>query len=134
MHTRSEWVHVVLRREDELPSGRPIGFTYPDGVLISSCRYSASSADGATVQTRTSGSAVRTSSGSRSAATRRSSSPARLFLLKTEPVKAIMDALDAHTMSSQALASDKVQQGLKHVLLNRAGLYEALRQPSATPF
>jgi type I restriction enzyme, R subunit len=49
--------------------------------------------------------------------------------LKRELVRAIMDALDAHTaMSSQALASVSVQQGLKDVLLNYAGLYESLRE------
>ena len=42
---------------------------------------------------------------------------------------AIMDALEAHTtMSSQALESEKVREGLKEVLLGPAGLYEALRQ------
>jgi type I restriction enzyme R subunit len=54
--------------------------------------------------------------------------------LKTELVRAIMDALDAHTsMSSQALASEKVQLGLKDVLLQHAGLYEALRHQHHTP-
>jgi type I restriction enzyme R subunit len=48
--------------------------------------------------------------------------------LATELTKAIMSALDAHTaMSTQALGSAVVQQGLKDVLLNYAGLYEALR-------
>ncbi|PKO27595.1 MAG: type I restriction endonuclease subunit R [Betaproteobacteria bacterium HGW-Betaproteobacteria-5] len=50
---------------------------------------------------------------------------------------AIMDALDAHTtMSSQALNSQKVQDGLKDTLLGPAQLYEALRarsQPPAIP-
>ena len=50
---------------------------------------------------------------------------------------AIMDALDAHTtMSSQALNSQKIQDGLKDTLLGPAQLYEALRartQPSTAP-
>jgi type I restriction enzyme R subunit len=42
---------------------------------------------------------------------------------------AIMDALEAHTtMSTQALESEKVREGLKAILLGPAGLYEALRQ------
>ena len=49
--------------------------------------------------------------------------------LKTELVNAIMGALDAHNaMSTQALNSETVQQGLKDVLLNNAGLYESLRK------
>ena len=45
-----------------------------------------------------------------------------------EQMNAIMDALDAFsTMSKQAINSDKVRQGLKHVLLGPAQLYEALR-------
>ncbi|MSR79647.1 MAG: hypothetical protein EXS11_02850 [Gemmataceae bacterium] len=41
---------------------------------------------------------------------------------------AIMGALDAHNlMSTQALNSDEVQQGILDILLNHAGLYEALR-------
>ncbi len=41
---------------------------------------------------------------------------------------AIMDALDAHTtMSTQALGSEKVREGLKDTLLGPAMLYEALR-------
>ncbi len=44
---------------------------------------------------------------------------------------AIMDALDAHTtMSSQALNSQKIQEGLKDTLLGPAQLYEALRARS----
>lgn len=40
-----------------------------------------------------------------------------------------MGALDAHNaMSTQALNSETVQQGLKDVLLNNAGLYESLRK------
>ena len=55
--------------------------------------------------------------------------------LKAELVKAIIDALDAHTtMSSQALASEQVQRGLRDVLLDHAGLYESLRQmPAVAP-
>lgn len=45
-----------------------------------------------------------------------------------------MAALDAHTaMSTQALNSQKVQEGLKDVLLNHAGLYEALQGRSQNP-
>jgi type I restriction enzyme R subunit len=41
---------------------------------------------------------------------------------------AIMDALEAHTaMSTQALESEAVREGLKAVLLGPAGLYEALK-------
>jgi type I restriction enzyme, R subunit len=41
----------------------------------------------------------------------------------------IMDALEAHTaMSSQALESEAVREGLKAILLGPAQLYEALRQ------
>lgn len=47
---------------------------------------------------------------------------------------AIMDALDAHTaMSSQALNSQKIQDGLKDTLLGPAQLYEALRARSQPP-
>jgi type I restriction enzyme, R subunit len=43
-------------------------------------------------------------------------------------LNAIMRALDAHNaMSTQALNSEEVQQGLKDVLLNNAGLYTSLR-------
>lgn len=46
-------------------------------------------------------------------------------------VFAIMDALEAHTaMSSQALNSKKIQEGLKDTLLGPAQLYEALRARS----
>jgi type I restriction enzyme R subunit len=42
-----------------------------------------------------------------------------------------MGALDAHnTMSSQALNSEVIQRGMKDILLNNAGLYEALRSES----
>jgi type I restriction enzyme R subunit len=44
-------------------------------------------------------------------------------------VKAIIDALDAHTaMSTQALDSESVRKGLQDVLLNHAQLYESLRE------
>ena len=44
-------------------------------------------------------------------------------------LEAIMDALEAHTtMSTQALESESVREGLKAVLLGPAQLYEALRQ------
>ena len=52
--------------------------------------------------------------------------------LKAELMNAIMDALDAHTlMSTQALNSLIIQGGMKDILLNNAGLYEALRAQSA---
>nr|WP_246386381.1 DEAD/DEAH box helicase family protein [Armatimonas rosea] len=42
---------------------------------------------------------------------------------------AIMDALDAHTtMSTQALSSDKVRDGLRDILLGPGQLWEALRK------
>lgn len=48
--------------------------------------------------------------------------------LKDALLHAIMDALDAHTtMSSQALGSERVRDGLKDILLGPAQLYEALR-------
>ncbi|SIR42254.1 hypothetical protein, partial [Bosea sp. TND4EK4] len=48
--------------------------------------------------------------------------------LRAELMNAIMDALEAHTsLSKQALGSQKVQEGLKDVLLGPAQLYEALR-------
>ncbi|MBC7860175.1 MAG: type I restriction endonuclease subunit R [Burkholderiaceae bacterium] len=44
---------------------------------------------------------------------------------------AIMDALEAHTtMSTQALGSERVREGLRDVLLGPAQLYEALRARS----
>jgi type I restriction enzyme R subunit len=47
--------------------------------------------------------------------------------LKDALLHAIMDALDAHqTMSSQALGSERVRDGLKDILLGPAQLYEAL--------
>jgi len=52
--------------------------------------------------------------------------------LNRELVNAIMGALDAHTaMSTQALNSPTIQAGLKAILLNYAGLWEALRRSSA---
>jgi type I restriction enzyme, R subunit len=52
--------------------------------------------------------------------------------LKSELVKAIIEALDAHAeMSAQALGSELVQKGLADVLLNHAGLYESLREKAA---
>jgi len=48
--------------------------------------------------------------------------------LATEILNAVMDALTAHeTMSSQALNSQKVRDGLKDILLGPGQLYEALR-------
>ncbi|WP_454741347.1 type I restriction endonuclease subunit R [Cupriavidus necator] len=53
--------------------------------------------------------------------------------LKDALMHAIMDALDAHnTMSTQALGSERVREGLKDILLGPAQLYEALRQRSVT--
>jgi type I restriction enzyme R subunit len=49
--------------------------------------------------------------------------------LRNELLKAIMDALDAHTaMSTQALNSEAVRRGLQDILLNHADLYESLRE------
>ena len=57
--------------------------------------------------------------------------------LKNALVHAIMDALEAHTtMSSQALNSERIQNGLKDILLGPAQLYELLRGrsgPGAQP-
>jgi type I restriction enzyme, R subunit len=48
--------------------------------------------------------------------------------LANEILNAVMDALSAHeTMSSQALHSQKVRDGLKEILLGPGQLYEALR-------
>ncbi len=48
--------------------------------------------------------------------------------LANEILGAVMDALSAHqSMSSQALGSQKVREGLKDVLLGPAQLYETLR-------
>lgn len=53
--------------------------------------------------------------------------------LKDALMHAIMDALDAHTtMSTQALGSERVRDGLKDILLGPAQLYEALRAQSGT--
>jgi type I restriction enzyme R subunit len=52
--------------------------------------------------------------------------------MKTELMNAIMYALDAHTlMSTQALNSIIIQCGMKDILLNNAGLYEAIREHAA---
>ena len=52
--------------------------------------------------------------------------------LMAEILNAVMGALDAHTvMSSQMLNSPTGQRGLKDVLLNHAGLWEALRTRAA---
>ncbi len=52
--------------------------------------------------------------------------------LKTELMNAIMGALDAHTaMSTQALNSAKVQNGMKDILLNHSHLWETLRDQAA---
>jgi type I restriction enzyme R subunit len=49
--------------------------------------------------------------------------------LRTELMNAIIGALDAHTaMSTQALESQNVRDGLKEVLLGPAQLYETLRK------
>ncbi|MFT3758852.1 type I restriction endonuclease subunit R [Thauera sp.] len=51
--------------------------------------------------------------------------------LKDALLHAIMDALEAHqTMSTQALGSERVREGLKDILLGPAQLYEALRARS----
>jgi len=51
--------------------------------------------------------------------------------LKDALLHAIMDALEAHTtMSTQALGSQRVRDGLKDILLGPAQLYEALRARS----
>ncbi|SJZ76356.1 type I restriction endonuclease subunit R [Novilysobacter spongiicola] len=49
--------------------------------------------------------------------------------LKDALMNAIMDAFEAHsTMSSQALGSERVRDGLRDILLGPAQLYEALRR------
>jgi type I restriction enzyme R subunit len=57
--------------------------------------------------------------------------------LQQQIQEAVIAALDAHTtMSTQALNSQAVQAGLKDILLNNAGLWEALRErwkPSGQP-
>jgi type I restriction enzyme R subunit len=48
--------------------------------------------------------------------------------LKDALMHAIMDALDAHNaMSTQALGSERVREGLRDILLGPARLYESLR-------
>ena len=52
--------------------------------------------------------------------------------LKSEILNAVMSALEAHTaMSTQALSSETVRDGLKDVLLGPARLYETLREHAA---
>jgi len=52
--------------------------------------------------------------------------------LRSGLTNAIIEALDAHTlMSTQALNSSQVQSGLLDILLNHAGLWEALKQRAA---
>ena len=47
---------------------------------------------------------------------------------KQSILSAVMDALAAHTvMSSQALDSQRIRDGLKDILLGPARLYESLR-------
>jgi type I restriction enzyme R subunit len=54
--------------------------------------------------------------------------------LKGALMDAIMDALDAHTtMSTQALGSERVRNGLRDILLGPAQLYEALRAQASVP-
>ncbi|WP_213781807.1 type I restriction endonuclease [Caballeronia sp. dw_276] len=54
--------------------------------------------------------------------------------LKNALLHAIMDAFEAHsTMSTQALGSERVRDGLKDILLGPAQLYEALRARSESP-
>jgi type I restriction enzyme, R subunit len=54
--------------------------------------------------------------------------------LPAELLNAIIAALDAHTlMSTQALNSEAVRNGLKDILLNHAQLWEALRAKAAAP-
>lgn len=54
--------------------------------------------------------------------------------LKDALLHAIMDALEAHnTMSTQALGSDRVREGLKDILLGPAQLYESLRARASMP-
>jgi len=54
--------------------------------------------------------------------------------LKGALMDAIMDALDAHTtMSTQALGSERVRNGLRDILLGPAQLYEALRAQAGVP-
>jgi|GEM_PF-3500106 len=56
----------------------------------------------------------------------------REMRIKTELMNAIMGALDAHTaMSTQALNSPAVQNGMKDILLNHSHLWETLRDQAA---
>jgi type I restriction enzyme R subunit len=49
--------------------------------------------------------------------------------LGTALMDAIINALDAHqSMSSQALGSESIRDGMKEILLNQTGLYEELRE------
>lgn len=53
--------------------------------------------------------------------------------LASELLNAIMDALTAHkTMSTQALSSEKIQKGLKNILLGPGQLYEGLRERASS--
>ncbi|MFZ2235181.1 MAG: DEAD/DEAH box helicase family protein, partial [Dokdonella sp.] len=53
--------------------------------------------------------------------------------LKDALLHAIIDVLDVHnTMSTQALSSDRIREGLKDILLGPAQLYESLRARTAT--
>jgi hypothetical protein len=57
--------------------------------------------------------------------------PAARRLQAIEIVNAIMAALDAHTsLSTQAPNPAAVQSGIKDILLNHSGLWEALRGPA----
>jgi type I restriction enzyme, R subunit len=52
--------------------------------------------------------------------------------LKNALLHAIMDALDAHnTMSTQALGSERVREGLRDILLGPGQLYEGLKARSS---
>jgi type I restriction enzyme R subunit len=52
--------------------------------------------------------------------------------LGTALMDSIISALDAHqTMSSQALGSASIRDGMKEILLNQTGLYEELRERAA---
>ena len=52
--------------------------------------------------------------------------------LRNEIVNAIIAALDAHTeMSTQALNSEDIRNGIREILMGPAGLYESLRKKTA---
>jgi type I restriction enzyme R subunit len=54
--------------------------------------------------------------------------------LKTELLNAIISALDAHTvMSTQALNSEAVRNGIKEILLTHSRLWETLRERASRP-